>query len=404
MNAAPDIMHPEFMGFVTDEASSVAVRAWASRQGWPEATVQFGGPDLLADMLEQAAPPKLVLIDIDGHNDPFGVCSRLIDLCGPATRLIAVGSANDIGFYRRMLALGVVDYLVKPLALEHLVQAAVSGPSKVAAPSATDASHEKLVYVLGVRGGVGASTLAVNAAWLFAQERHVNTALIDLDLHFGTAALALDIEAGRGMRDILSSPSRVDSLMIASSMITAGEKLTVLSAEESVDEAVGVDSAALAAVIQDIRGNFDVVVIDLPRHHLPVHRKLLGDASAILLVTEQSLSGIRDTLRIKTSLKALNVTAPVLVIASRVGKDRPAQIDAATFEKGVQGKIDFVIPEDVKPVYQAANTGKAAVAVAPQAEYTKAVRKIIAGVAGGGKQGDNGKTGLLSGLFKGKSP
>ena len=64
----------------------------------------------------------------------------------------------------------------------------------------------KRVVVLGVRGGVGASTVAVNLAWLFSDQYNMNTALIDLDLEFGTIALSLDLEPTRGLREALENP------------------------------------------------------------------------------------------------------------------------------------------------------------------------------------------------------
>ena len=43
--------------------------------------------------------------------------------------------------------------------------------------------------MIGVRGGVGASTLATSLAWLMGDKAGRSTALLDLDVHFGTGAL-----------------------------------------------------------------------------------------------------------------------------------------------------------------------------------------------------------------------
>src|SRR5580692_10813199 len=93
------VMHGEFMAFVVDEDSLNVLRDWAVRQGFPTATVQQGGPDLFAQMLETSAPPKMTIIDIDGQSDPVGAATRLVGLIGPDNKLIAIGSANDVGLY-----------------------------------------------------------------------------------------------------------------------------------------------------------------------------------------------------------------------------------------------------------------------------------------------------------------
>src|SRR3546814_4425886 len=64
--------------------------------------------------------------------------------------------------------------------------------------------------VIGTRGGVGASSIATSLAWLLSDKQKRPTALLDLDVHFGTNALAMDLEPGRGLTDATENPSRID--------------------------------------------------------------------------------------------------------------------------------------------------------------------------------------------------
>ncbi|MBP7251879.1 MAG: AAA family ATPase [Alphaproteobacteria bacterium] len=373
------IMHADFMAFVMDEGTQEILRGWVERQGWPAATVQIGGVELFGTMLERSAPPRLAIIDLDGQVNLAETCSRLVSLCGHDVKLIAIGTANDIGLYRQMISSGIADYLVKPLSNEMLDQALRQSQEKAQSNNSSGQVERssKFIYIIGTRGGIGATTLAVNLSWMMANEEKVQTALLDLDLQFGNGALALDIEPSRGLRDILSSPSRVDSLMVASAMMAAGSKLSVLSAEESVEESAPLDAAALQAVLQEMRENFDYVFVDVPRHMISTQRRLIAEASAVIVITEQSLVGIRDTLRIKMALKSIDPTLPVLVVTARHAKDRPAHIDAATFEKNSQGKIDFTVPEENKIALEAANAGKTVAAMLPQSASSKAYRAIL---------------------------
>ncbi len=301
-DAGDAVMHGEFMAFVNDDESLSIIRGWAQRQGFPPATAQLGGPDMFAQMLETAAPPKMAIVDIDGQEDPVGAAARLISLCGPDCKIIALGTANDVRLYRSMMGAGIVDYLVKPLSVEVLNQA-LSAALKGATGGKMSAKEAKTIIVIGVRGGVGASTIAVNTAWLMAHNIGFNVALLDLDLQFGTSSLALDLEPGHGLRDIVSSPHRVDGLMIASSMVSESEQFAVLGAEEAIDEVLPMDNAAITALLKEMRGDFDFIVVDMPRHLFASQKRLLATAHEIVLVTELSLAGIRDTLRIKTALK-----------------------------------------------------------------------------------------------------
>ncbi len=371
-------MHSEFMAFVSDEETAVSVREWAQKQGFPMDSVRIGSPDLFSNLLESDPPPKLAIVDFDGQLQPIQVAARLVSLCGPACHLIAVGSANDVPLYRGMLASGLSDYLVKPLTPELLTQAMLGATRERGADGTAAPKEAKSIVFLGVRGGLGTSTVATNVAWLLAHEMKKKTVLIDLDLQYGTSALALDLEPGHGLRDIVSSPQRVDGLMISGAIVPESDNLAVLSAEETIEDQIHVDPGAIAALLREMRLTYQAVVVDLPRHLAAAQKRLLATAHEIVLVTEMSLVGIRDTLRLRTMIKGLGSTARITQIATRIGPAHPAAVDEAAFAKGAGAKIDFILPDDPKNVSSASNAGKTLGTIAPHAPLTKSLRELAA--------------------------
>lgn len=370
------VMHGEFMGFVLDDESLVTLRGWVERQGYPLATVQQGGPDMFSQMLESASPPKTAIVDIDGQSDPVAAVTRLVSLGGGDCRIIVVGSANDVTLYHKLTRAGATDYIVKPLSLDLLNQAFAAALRGAAAPVKLGPKEAKLVLIIGTRGGVGASTLALNAGWIMAHDLGVSVALLDLDLQFGTSALALDLQPGRGLRDIVSSPNRVDGLMIASSIVPESENFSILGSEESVDELVPIDGSAITALLNEMQKNFDTIIVDLPRHMLASHKRMAAAAHEIVLVSDLTLAGIRDTLRIKSALSNLGGAGRISIVASRVDASESGHISLAVFEKGIQLKVDVVVPEDIAVVSDASNNGKAFGECAPRAPVTKAIRAV----------------------------
>ena len=125
-----------------------------------------------------------------------------------------------------------------------------------------------MAAVIGVRGGVGASTIATSLAWLMGDKAGRSTALLDLDVHFGTGALALDLEPGRGLTDAIENPSRIDGLFIERAMVRANDKLCVLSAEAPINQPLLTDGSAFFQLQEEIRHAFEGTVIDLPRQML----------------------------------------------------------------------------------------------------------------------------------------
>jgi pilus assembly protein CpaE len=369
-------MHGEFMGFVLDDESIISLRGWAERQGYPPATVQQGGPDMFAQLLESSPPPKMAIVDIDQQADPAAVTARLINLCGGECRLIVVGSKNDVTLYRRILSAGAVDYLVKPLSPDLLNQALASALRGPAAGGKQEAKEARIIVFIGARGGIGTSSVALNTGWIIAHELSLNVALFDLDLQFGTSSLSLDLDPGHGLRDIVSSPNRVDALMIASSIVPESEHFSILGAEEAVDEVTLIDGAAIAALLKEMKSNFDIIVIDLPRHILATQKRLLAAAHEIVVVSDLTLAGIRDTLRIKSALSSLGCSAHISTVVSRANASDAGQVTRAIFEKGIKTSFDMVIPEDSSSFMTASNSGKAIGAMAPRAAITKVLREL----------------------------
>lgn len=369
-------VNDSFLAFVSDDDSFQVARAVAGEMGWSGAVVQRGGAgDVLEMLTHDVPPPKVLLVDLDGTANPFATVAKLASMAGADTRLVGLGTANDIDLYRDLISAGASDYLVKPLApeaLHHVIRQAKQTPRR-AQPQETEPG--RLIVVVGVRGGVGASTVAVNTAWLMAHELKRKTALLDLDLHFGTDTLALDLEPGRGLREALETPNRLDSLLIASSMVTESERLSVLGAEEPLEESVSFGPAALGALLDELRGTHEAVVVDMPRHLLPASRPVLGSAEQVVLVSDLSLAGIRDTARMMQVIKVLGGPACV-VVASRAGGSRKPQVDQATFEKGIQGKIAHLVPDEDKTVAAATNQGKAVAQLSPTSAVVKALRAL----------------------------
>jgi pilus assembly protein CpaE len=130
------------------------------------------------------------------------------------------------------------------------------------------------------------------------------------------------------------------------------------------------------ALLKEIRNNYQAVLIDMPRHMVATQKRLLATAHEIILVTEMSLVGIRDTLRIRTTLKGLGSTARITQIATKTGPTRQAAVDEPTFTKGAQAKIDFIVPDDHKSMVAASNAGKMLGTLFPNSPVTKVLRDV----------------------------
>ena len=205
-----------FNAFVCDDASFDLVRSICVEMGWPPEKVHKGGLRNAVQSLSVSASPNILFVDMSESGDPINDINGLAEVCEPGTVVIAAGQVNDVRLYRDLIASGLQDYLLKPFGPDHLREAFTQAQAVFNAPKIHDAGGERphlTVAVIGTRGGVGASSVATSLAWLMSTKAGRLTALLDLDVHFGTGALAMDLEPGRGLTDAIENPSRIDGLL-----------------------------------------------------------------------------------------------------------------------------------------------------------------------------------------------
>ena len=349
-----------FAAYVCDDATLDVMRPLAADMGWaPEKCVR-GGLRTAVQALSVSSSPAILVVDLSECGDPLNDINALAEVCEPGTVVIALGQINDVRLYRDLLANGIHDYLLKPLSSALMRDALVQAQGVFAAPRLSDAGSAKphiTTAVIGTRGGVGASTLATSLAWLLASEHKQDTALLDLDIHFGTGALCLDLEPGRGLTDAIANPSRIDGLFIERAMIRAGDHLSILSAEAPISMPLLTDGAAFVQLEEEFRAAFDHTVIDLPRNILINFPHVLGDVNGVVLATEMTLAGARDAIRILSWLRTHAPQAQVQVVANRVIPG-VTEIGKADFEASIERKIAFSIPFDAKAAAHAAKLGQ----------------------------------------------
>lgn len=347
----------QFLAFCSDPETYAVVDQVVGEMMLPHAAIRKGGVREAAKYLGEQRSPRLLVIDLSGSDLPLSDINGLADVCEPGVTVIAIGERNDCGLFRDLLGHGVADYLVKPLT-PALLQKAIMATTEQSGAVKSNNKLGKLVAVTGTRGGVGATTVATSVAWLIAHERRRRVALVDLDLQFGTVALSLDLEPSHGLREALENPNRIDGLFMDRVLVQHSDRLYVLSAEESPDESLLLDFGAVDLLITELRNKFHYVLVDLPRSPSPCTQQVLQSATDLVLVSDFSLAGMRDTMRIGGVLPTANASCNTIVVANRAGEHKQGEMPRTEFEKGIGRKLDLVLPFDTKTVAAATNFGQ----------------------------------------------
>lgn len=388
-------MSHAFLAFATDQQTADALTRGAESEGFPSDCVIRATLIETIESLSTMPTPSILVVDLGASSDIMGEAARLAEVCDADACVILLGEVNDMHIYRDVLAAGVADYLVKPFTY-HEFSACLQRARPHVAPAAVVAQvpdadgRADAVCVIGVRGGVGASTIAANAAWFVADQLQKNVTLIDMDLTFGTQALILDIDPGGGLADAMREPGRMDELFVKRASVTLGEKFRVMASETDPAKGDLADGAAFSELLDYVREDSELVVVDVPRASAVAHPAILDGFSRIVLVAEPSLAAMRDSVRLSALINAVNPGADIFVVLGRQGIAPREELSVKIFEDGAGLKVAATLPFDAKTAMRAEADGKCVLQAHRRSKLGRALVQVTELIAGVEKESSGG--------------
>ncbi len=338
---SPDVA--EMFKAVRDDRSLSKSRIEVLPGGLPAAVEHYRG----------RATPQVILVEVEGGAETVQAeIGRLAEVCEPGTRVIVIGHVNDIGLYRALMAQGVSEYLVRPVAARQVLGALSAAFDDPDAPA-----RGRLIGVWGVRGGVGASTLAQNLAWEIGRATAEGVIYIDLDIAFGTSLLAFNIDVKQTVADALGHPERLDPVLMERFLAAYDDHLHVLAAPGDPRAQVAITVEALDKLLDMALRMAAVVVVDIPRLWAPWTEHLLGSADDLIAVATPDLFCLKDAKIVLDLVGPKRGEAPRLVL-NRTDAARKTQLSAKDFEENLGVKPALALPFDPALFGEAANAGQ----------------------------------------------
>jgi pilus assembly protein CpaE len=387
-----------FMAFATDDSTHAALVDFARELYWPEEDVFMGGIDAAVSKLSSMDTPEYIFVDLASSPAPLAELDKLSGVCDPGTQVIAIGEVNDISVFREMLDAGIADYLLKPVDPNRLKQAYENAHRRADPNVAAQGSAKTLadvIVVVGARGGVGASMVACNMAWILGHETNKKVGLVDLDPYYGNIAMALNLDVGRGLSEALEAPDRIDAELIERTMTKEHDNLRVLGAEESLQNEVPMDSMSIETLIEKLRESFQIVVVEAPRGQMPAVKAAMRMATHIIFTTDYSVAGMRDVIRLSGLANSVAAgTKQIVVVNQGIGGN--SDVNAKDFEATTGLPVDAEIPADAKGVSLALNAGSAISEVSGRSPVAKALRKLCTALYPAGGKNKAKKGGFMS--------
>lgn len=316
----------------------------------------------------------------------------LAQVCDPETKVVVIGTENDISLYRNLMGRGIAEYLIgsfSPLAYVTMIQ------TLFGEESATKLG--KVFAFVGAKGGVGSSTLAQNVAWTIAEEQASPTLLLDLDFRFGSAAVNLDLKAVTGIEKYMGDPEKLDAALLDRLVVRRGEFLNVLPAFDDPLGDIDPVPEAIERLIDIARASFPFVVLDVPHDWTAASRDALTSADEVIVVASPDLPNLRNARALMGQLRGLrpNDAAP-RVILNTCKMPKRKEIVAEKFAKSIGVRNYATMAFDPATFGTASAEGRTIREQAPRGKAQGSVRQLVDSLT---SQGKKRPTGLLRRLF-----
>jgi pilus assembly protein CpaE len=320
-----------------------------------QVTAAMGGAAAALEAYRQQPTPGVIILESgDDRRTLLAQLDSLAEVCDAGTKVLVIGHVNDVLLYRELTRRGVSEYLIAPIGTLDLIQAVSD------LYNATGADPiGRTIAVVGAKGGVGASTVAHNLAWVIARKLATATVIVDLDIAFGTAGLDFNQDPPQGVAEAVFAPERLDANMVERLTTKCGDNLSLLAASAMLDRTVDLAETALDQLLDIVRSSTPSVVLDMPHLWTGWARRTLLSADEVIVVAAPDLASLRNT---KNLLDVLRIARPndrkPRVVLNFTGVPKRPEIPAAEFAKAMDMELAAILPFDAQLFGTAANNGQ----------------------------------------------
>lgn len=345
-NAASGTLLPEasVAVFSTDAETQSVVHVL--QQDWRYARVkmdkQDGDIDRAIQMYQEVESPDLIIIQTD-HMDE-GFTAKLENLAGhleEGTAAVVIGPVNDVYLYRRMIDMGISDYLVRPIKPEVL--------SDVIARTLIDrmgVSGSHLIGFVGSKGGVGTSVLTQAAAYGAADMLGQKTMLLDISGGWSTLSVGVGFEPAATLLEAVRVAYGQDEESLKRMLYHATDRLDVLATGADMMLESQVTAAQIEELIDMLMAKYPVVMVDMSHGPDILKRAVIDRAHQINVVSSLNLVALRQARSLLQEIKDVHGAdeSNIELILNMQGAAPSHEVSKSDIEKAMDLSISSCVP------------------------------------------------------------
>lgn len=298
--------------------------------------------------------PDVVVMALNerGHHDLSELTKDQHALRPP---LIVLAEHGDAQTMRLAMQAGARDFLPGVLSAEDLVASVERTAAQRPKPAQGEVS--KSIAIVNAKGGSGATFIASNLAYVLRTVSNHSTALLSLDMQFESLGQYFDVALKHGLMDVLEAVDELDSVALDAYMTQHVSGLRLIAAQPEMSfERRGGRAAELGVLFDKMAAQYERVVIDMPRRVDEYTRPVLDRASRVVLVAQQTVSHLRDAMRMLQIFNHHGLqNEQILIVINRFEKASAISLDDV--ERAARGIEVVTLPSDFKTVAESINLG-----------------------------------------------
>jgi pilus assembly protein CpaE len=290
---------------------------------------------------------------------------RELTVAHPNLGLVLIVSEYSPEVLRSGMQAGARDVIAEPIGLEQLetsVMAAAAWTQALRRRAVRDAHGElrglgRVITVVGAKGGVGTTTVAVHLALAARELGEASVCLVEYDLQIGDLRAFLDLPYRRSVVDLAAVADELTPRHLQETLYTHPSGLRVLLGPEQGEQGETVRASAARNILTAIRTREDLTVVDAGATLTEASAIAAEMADTVLIVTTPDVVSLRGVSRICAVWDRLKVEPPeVAVLLNRTSRRLEVPPDLARRVVPVP-VLQTTVPADFFALESAVNTG-----------------------------------------------
>jgi len=302
--------------------------------------------------------PDIFLVDFDESEERARRTVAHIRKALPSAVVFAVATKSAPETIISAMRAGCTEYLIKPLSTSRFNQALLEF-EKQRMQHVPAAKRGRVASLLGVKGGVGVTALAVHLATFAARLERGRVLLIDQHPDLGDVSVYLGLGQDRNryhFYELVANLHRLDRKLLDGFVLQHESGLEVLTSPDAFD-AMKVSTSNIEGVIEALRDFYDLIILDCAHGLTGFNVCAIEKSDKVYLVTTPEFPAVRNLARFLDHLARFKCPEEKIeVVLNRDSKRNT--ISKQHVESAIKRPVSLLVPNDYQELIEAINAGR----------------------------------------------